>query len=387
MKKITDVMAMFMLVLMVFMAVPLAHADGNGTTADSQTTIDANQTTVDAQTALEVQDFQTGNGGQMRMLQLEYQLERNVLFGNAIIARIQANTNDTNATNLTVNLETIVAQLDQLSVEANATINANETGNETVAQFLAIKSEATSLIAQFRQEADSILKQNDITNLKANFDDLDKQNFKELKDSIKEKQLEVTKERVQNLLDKLNQKDDNLLAQISSDNLTGDQIKAKLKAHFDSLSNDKKESIAKILNEDNVKERVARAKAIADVINDVRKIRDDNRQIAVNKLIAMGKANLANNIEARWQMHGMMGNESWNNTNQSRYTGMMDRLGADVRARMDMMNDSNQSWNNTNQSYRNGLIDRIGVNVRAHIGVMDDSNQSGNETNSSEDAQ
>lgn len=134
-------MKKLVLLLMVLM-LPLAFAQG--TEAD-----------IDAETKAELEVMDTMPGAQMRLLQLERAIQTNILIGEEVVARIQAEYEAD-----TTELQNILLDLEELK-ESVATMNVTTDASVAAQEFVEVKSSARVLVKEFREEARAIIPRDD----------------------------------------------------------------------------------------------------------------------------------------------------------------------------------------------------------------------------------
>ncbi len=106
--------------------------------------------------------FADTHGAQVRFMQLDRSLSNNKIAGEKVLSYIEENYPEANDTELVALREQINDLLDQAK-EISVT---NQTKDEVIAQFQALKETATNLTAQFREQAHALLSDDDLSALR-----------------------------------------------------------------------------------------------------------------------------------------------------------------------------------------------------------------------------
>lgn len=267
MKRIIHI---FMLLLVTGMSLPVAlAAEGETTTVTTQAAVDTDG--VDAATVAEIEAMDTDNGKEMRLLQLQHQIELKATQGRAVIARLE------NGMNITANqsreLEAIVEQLDALAEDVEDVISdiENQTNQETVDAFLAIKAEAKDLVAQFRVAVHAITEDNkeEREELRVRIREERTDDQERIESRIQNLRAEHNAVRAQAMLDAMGIINAELIAEIRSGALNAEELRERLKARFEEIEGETREDAAERLREELAKRKVARAALITEFKSDM----------------------------------------------------------------------------------------------------------------------
>ena len=191
-------------------------------------------------------------GVKVRLLQLQERLERNIVHGEEIIARVSTNGTDVSK------LQSILDQLKALKDEVAAIDPSGVPVNEATAQFVAIKQKAIRLSKEFKTEARKLVKADKRAALKERLKAKEAQRLSRIKDRVKVARDEHNAEVFAELLEKLGERFPELVAQLKSGEITVKEAKAKIREEFKSLSKEKKDQARLKLKERVSKERVKR---------------------------------------------------------------------------------------------------------------------------------
>jgi hypothetical protein len=226
------------------------------TETDVEETTD-DETEVDSETQREVKAMDNNHGADMRLLELKREIQRRVLYGNAVVKYLE---------NKSVNQST-VSDLQAISVQLNAlipNIDAAMNNNNTAVQtFLDIKAEAKNLTAQFKIEARKVLKDADIKGLGEIFKNIDKEKFKDINEKIKVQRQELNAEQVATMLQTMGTTATNLAAQVRNGSISAEQARELLKNQLEQLKEGDKQKAAEKIHEQEAKQKVAIADKLA----------------------------------------------------------------------------------------------------------------------------
>ena len=127
----------------------------------------------------EIKPMRTPHGAEVRLLQLEKSITRNILVGNQTIAAIKAGNSSAN----TSALSGILSKLVVLRTEVQG-IDLNGTHEELAQQFVDIKREAINLSKQFRDTARPLLKATDRKTIQEYMKQLDRSELRDINNEI-----------------------------------------------------------------------------------------------------------------------------------------------------------------------------------------------------------
>jgi hypothetical protein len=234
----------FLLVLMAMM--PIALAD------DSNSVVDAN-------TEREIKTMNTIYGAEVRMLQLEKSISRNILVGAKVLEVIainnpQADLND--AQNLLNQLEALLLDVQNFDL--------NQDKNTLVTNFVAMKKEAIDIAKEFKEITSTMLTEDDKQQIKEEIKDMDKTELNNLNQAIKEAIRSANADRMQGLLTILGVSDPELVQDIEDGNATKQEVKDALKGAFKDLNSEERKIAAAKIKEQ-LNKRIAAEKYAVNV--------------------------------------------------------------------------------------------------------------------------
>jgi len=186
------------------------------------------QNIIDANTLEEVGILATPHGAEVRLLQLEKSITRNILVGAKTLEVITENHPefDLNKSENTLN------ELEALLVEVKEYVFEGKDANTIVTDYVAIKKEAITLTQEFREQTREILTSEDIQTIHEEVKELE---LNEL-NSIKEKTINAIRqhnaERTQTMLEILGVNDEEFYAEIIDGNMTKQQVRDRIHQEF-----------------------------------------------------------------------------------------------------------------------------------------------------------
>ena len=196
----------------------------------------------------EANTMRSGLGAEIRLLQLERSLTRKVLRGEKVVAQAEEKGKDTaTLTDLLNQLEALVSEVHTMAEQVQET---DQTKEEVVEQFVAIKHEARTIVKQFQKEAHAAIPKEDRAGLKEKMKGVDKSALEGLNSELKELRLERRSKQVIRFLERLQLGNPALVKEIQDGKLTQKEIKEKLRAQLKDVDDDMKKSArAKIKKE------------------------------------------------------------------------------------------------------------------------------------------
>ena len=193
------------------------------------------------------------------MLQLQRQILIHVLRAEVVVDSLKTLGKNT------TELESIVEELKLLREDAKIIPSTKE---EAVQKFIDIKTEAKSLVRQFREGARALTTESERSEIRINFKNIrDSAELTALNGQIINALRNLHKIRVENVLSSLGFEDEELIAKILSGEIGGGEIKIKLREYYDSLSEEEREAVKDRLREIRIEMRADRIKVIRENID------------------------------------------------------------------------------------------------------------------------
>lgn len=215
-------------------------------------------------------------GAQVRLLQLEKEVMRRILYGEQVLAYIDENELNISADDMD-RLEDIIAEMTEIKDRIISELD-NTDSETTVELFVELKDRAINLTQEFRTIIRSQLSVEERNEMSGS---IDKKTFPELdsiNDQIKDRVMQFNKERAMEMLGNLNITDEEILGRVESGNITAKELRELINSRFRELKTDMKQVfITKVKNERakiELARHVAFAKKIGAKKEDVDKIRE-----------------------------------------------------------------------------------------------------------------
>jgi hypothetical protein len=296
----------------------------------------------------ETAPFQSSHGAEMRLMQLEKAIEKNILWGEYIISAIE----DKNESIDTMNLKSILAELIALKDEVSAMNVSNETNTSAAAQaFVDIKKEARNLTKEFRDEVKTLIKAGDIQGLKKKLGERYKNWETNQTEKIKKKVCEYNADKIERIFEAANVSDSELIERIRNCSADKEEIADALDGI--NLSRGQQNQLKSSLKETKVKTKVF-ARAITDKVKYKQLEREQER--LGNRLEHAYDMNLSADIVDRIQ----------NRMNLSNHT--MERIQNRTQKRISYV----QNWTDKKIAHWENLEGRILNLSERQIGKIDD---------------
>lgn len=225
--------------LMVFSIVPLGLADEN-------------ESVVDEDTENEILLMNTGLGSEIRLLQLEQSVERQIDHAELIVEFAQEN--DINTTEL----EAIIAELKLVLEEIQA---VDSDADNAVEMYVDLKKDAIELSQEFRTLAADLFEDLDLTQLREQLRE-QRQIETQLGETIRNKIRELNAERFNRYAGYMGMNGQALGLQIMAGNVTQDQIRERVQEHLHNMTGIGKQQAFKYMQEERVRNQVFKNNAI-----------------------------------------------------------------------------------------------------------------------------
>src|SRR3989339_289088 len=235
--KIEKIASMMLVLMLVFITMPLVFADDNNETDDDNETEVENETEVDNETQEEISIMGISYGAEIRLLQLEKAISKNIARGNAVIAAYKNVSQDTSE------LQSIVDNLTLVLEQVKSTDPRSDTA---VKDFVAYKKSAITLAHDFRtlsNEMKASLDQETLDALRAEFKAIkedQKGDLKEMKERIKNR---IQEKNAKELSELLGMDYEELIKQIQNGNLTKAEIKMQIREIVSNMSQEQRKEL------------------------------------------------------------------------------------------------------------------------------------------------
>ena len=244
-KKIMTILFLALFAIML----PLAIAEDEDLSTDEQD---------------EVDDLRTPLGAEVRLLQLERSITRNIESGNEIIAYLTEQDVSANFTKL----ESIITELELLLEDVQA-MDPEGDAKELALEFVEIKRQAIELSKEFRTEAVQYLSEEDAEQLRERIQERIQETLGDLDDTILEKRRQFNAERVGDIFGRLGINDTAVIERIRDGNLTLGEVRSHIVNAAKNMTGQQRAEAAQRINEERAKLNVFREAAAEKVKNEI----------------------------------------------------------------------------------------------------------------------
>lgn len=233
---------------------------------------------VDATTIEEVKVMHNGQGAEVRLLQLEKRITRNILVGQEVIAAVEETGNDTSE------LEAIVSEMELLKKEVQ---EADPTAEDAAKIYVDLKADAIDLSQQFREKATALIGEQERTRLREKAKDMDNEDIKGLEEKIRNKIRAYNAEQVKSMFGILGITDEALIAKVENGEATKAEIKEALRTSLQGMDKDSKKAAMIEMKEQGIKRNVFQMNAVEQAkLNHI----DRKQERLTNRLNKLGDA-------------------------------------------------------------------------------------------------
>ena len=209
-------------------------------------------------------------GSEVRLLQLEKTLTRNIMIGEKVIEILQElgiNTEE---------LELILAEMNLLKAEIQEAYNNLENIEDAVEQFVDLKNESINLTREFRITLHDMLDEETMELLREEMKDFYKEEMKSLREQIRVMIRNFNRERLHSIYDIIGLVDEELLQQYEDGEVTIEEVKEQLREYLNSLTKEDRRELFAELKMNNIR-RLIHAKAAFENANEFAQERKEAR--------------------------------------------------------------------------------------------------------------
>jgi len=233
----SKMMGIFLLTIFLFSIFPVAIAQEDST-----------DDVVAEETLTEVKTMGQRLGREVRLLQLEKSITRNILIGNIVIDVIKENGDDT------TELEAFVTELEALKIEIS---ELDPEAEDAVETFVSIKEESIEITQEFRKLAKELLGEDDKLEIAEAIKDLDKENLKNYNERIRQKVHELNAEIVLKTFESFGIEDTELIQKVENGEATHAEVREAIRNAVKNMTPEERREGWTKLKESNVKRDVA----------------------------------------------------------------------------------------------------------------------------------
>jgi hypothetical protein len=219
------------------------------------------------ETIEEIGIMQYPYGAEVRLLQLEKVLTRNIMIGEKIIELlIEYEIENTE-------LEFILTDMELLLEEIQ---NTDPSSENSTKDFVDMKNESINLTKEFRTTLHDMLNEETIKLLKEEMKDLYKEEMKSLREQIRNMIRNFNRYRLHTFYELIGLVDENLLEQYEEGNVTIGEVKEQIREYLNSLTKEERRELFAELKMNNIR-RLIHAKATFEDANEFAQERKEAR--------------------------------------------------------------------------------------------------------------
>jgi len=286
MKKITNIMVMLMLMVS-FASLALADEEGgdnhngqfedgtqngvnetsdNNETEDPDTneteepegneTDEQNEDYLDNETEEELEIMNNSLGAEIRLLQLEKAILKNLIKGERAVEVLKAMQFNTSV------LESILDEMKLLLEEVNET---DPDSNDSVHVFVDLKSKARNLTKQFRETIKKLLDDEKIKELKERIREMVGDELENMSKKIRNRIKQFNRNQLHRLYGIIGETNNSLIDEYENGNISLAQIKSQICKMVNQMTKEKRYQIFSEVKENNIRKKI-KAQASADEI-------------------------------------------------------------------------------------------------------------------------
>lgn len=264
-KNMKKILSIIMVLLLVTPIVSLALADEADETEDEET-----------QEEISIMNYKFG--AEVRLLQLEKVLTRNIMIGEKIIDILQKLGMETEELNL------ILTEMNLLKGEIQL---ANPNSEDAVEQFVDMKNESINLTKEFRVTLHNLVDGETLETLREQMKDFYKEEMQSLREQIRNMIRNFNRNRLHSIYEVIGLVDEDLLEQYKDGEVTISEVKEQLREYFDSLTKEEKRELFAELKMNNIR-RLIHAKAAfedaSEFAQERKEARWNNRLLRINEI-------------------------------------------------------------------------------------------------------
>ncbi|MBU1030764.1 MAG: hypothetical protein KKB65_06025, partial [Nanoarchaeota archaeon] len=190
-------------------------------------------------------------GAEIRLLQLQKAIEKNIIAGGEVVKTIIENNPEADVTIL----EETLSKLKNLVYEIRE-ISFEQEADELALVYVEIKSRARDLSKIFRANANELLAGKDLVGLKERIRNQESEKIEEYNKEITTLKNEHNAQKVQAMFEKIDVKEEKLIEQIKEGKIGINEVKKEVINQFKKLSDDDKKQATLKVNEENTKKAV-----------------------------------------------------------------------------------------------------------------------------------
>ena len=237
-KKMKKILGITMVLLLATSMVPLTLAD------------EAEDTQQD-----EVKIMNDQLGAQIRLLQLEKAIAKNILKGEEVVSALKESEYDT------TELEAILAELELLKEEVQS---ADPNSTNATQIFVDLKSDAVELTKDFREALKELLDEKTIEELRERIREMVCEQVQNLSQQIQNRTRQFNRNQLHKIYGIIEETDSSLIDEYQNGNVTREQVKQQISKKINEMTKEKRYQVFSELKEGRIRERIQARVCVED---------------------------------------------------------------------------------------------------------------------------
>ncbi len=207
---------------------------------------DGNESDIDDDTEEEIEIMNNTLGAEIRLLQLEKAIAKNLLKGERAVAVLQVMGYNTSE------LEVILDEMKLILEEVQA---ANASANDSVQQFVDLKSDARKLTKQFRETIKELLSGDKIRDLKEQIKEIVGDELQNYSKKIQNRIKQFNRNQIHRLYVFFGDENESLADEYQNGNMSMEQVKSQIRTMVNGKTEKEKNQIFSKLKEKEINEK------------------------------------------------------------------------------------------------------------------------------------
>ena len=237
-----------MVLLLAASVVPLALADEAGD-------IQQDEVEIDAETQDEVEIMYYQFGAEVRLLQLEKSITKNILKGEEVVSVLKG------AEYNTTELEAILSELELLKEEVQS---ADPNSTDAVQIFVDLKSDAIELTKDFRETLKDLLDEGTVEELRERIREMVCEQVQNLSQQIQNRTRQFNRNQLHKIYGVIEETDSSLIYEYQNGNITREQVKQQISKKINEMTKEKRYQVFSELKEGRIRERIQARVCVED---------------------------------------------------------------------------------------------------------------------------
>jgi len=234
------ILSIVMVLLLAASVVPLALADEAGD-------IQQDEVEIDAETQDEVEIMYYQFGAEVRLLQLEKSITKNILKGEEVVSVLKG------AEYNTTELEAILSELELLKEEVQS---ADPNSTDAVQIFVDLKSDAIELTKDFRETLKDLLDEGTVEELRERIREMVCEQVQNLSQQIRNRIRQFNRNQLHRIYGIIGETNSSLINEYQNGNVTKEQVKQQISKKVNEMTKEKRYQIFSELKEGKIRERI-----------------------------------------------------------------------------------------------------------------------------------